>query len=99
MDALAGGLLMLGLVMWGVRVVRRRDAVLWLLPVTALVMLLPSAMTLAYTDRKSQFHAGERRDPRGIHAGGAAVGTLCWRATRPGAASDRGACRRARCWR
>lgn len=55
LDAVAGGLAILGAALWGVRLVRRRDPVDWLVPVTVLVMLLPSAMTLAYTNENPSF--------------------------------------------
>src|SRR5690606_36675815 len=49
LDGLSCGLLALGVVMWAIRLVRRRDPVDWLIPAAALIMLLPSALTLAYT--------------------------------------------------
>jgi hypothetical protein len=55
LDGVAGGLLILGLMAWGVLLARQRDPVLWLLPVGALVMLLPSAMTVAYTIENPSF--------------------------------------------
>lgn len=55
LDGLSGGLLILGLALWGVRMVRRRDPVDWLIPAAALVMLLPSALTLAYTIENPSF--------------------------------------------
>ena len=55
LDGLTGGLLMLGLVLWAVRLVQRRDPVDWLIPAAALIMLLPSALTLAYTIENPSF--------------------------------------------
>ena len=55
LDGLTGGLLILGLVLWGVRVVRQPAAVDWLVPAVVLVMLLPSALTLAYTIENPSF--------------------------------------------
>jgi hypothetical protein len=55
LDGVAGGLLVLGLMAWGVLLARQRDPVLWLLPVGVLVMLLPSAMTVAYTIENPSF--------------------------------------------
>ncbi len=55
LDGVAGGLLILGLVVWGVLLARQRDPVLWLLPAGVVVMLLPSAMTVAYTIENPSF--------------------------------------------
>lgn len=55
LDGLSGGLLALGLVLWAIRLVRRRDPVDWLIPAAALIMLLPSALTLAYTIENPSF--------------------------------------------
>ncbi len=55
LDPAAGGLLILGVVLWGVRLARRHDPVDWLLPFAVLVMLLPTAMTLAYTVENPSF--------------------------------------------
>lgn len=55
LDGLTGGLLILGLVLWGVRMARRPTAVDWLVPAVVLVMLLPSALTLAYTIENPSF--------------------------------------------
>lgn len=55
LQAVSGGLLILGMVMWGVTLARRRDPVVWLIPAATLVMLLPSAMTLAYTIENPSF--------------------------------------------
>ncbi len=49
MNLLAGGLLFLGAGAWLVRMVRRRDPADWLIPFGLLVMLLPTALSLAYT--------------------------------------------------
>ncbi len=55
LDAVAGGLLILGLVVWVVLAARRRRPEDWLLPVGVLVMLLPTALTLAYTIENPSF--------------------------------------------
>ncbi len=55
LDAAAGGLLALGLVMWAVWALRRRDAVWALVPPAVLIMLLPTALTLAYTIENPSF--------------------------------------------
>ena len=55
LDAVAGGLLILGLVVWATLAARRRRAEDWLLPVGVLVMLLPTALTLAYTIENPSF--------------------------------------------
>ena len=48
MDMLVGALFVLGLGAWLVRIVRRRDVVDVLVPVMLFVMLLPSALSIAY---------------------------------------------------
>ncbi len=48
MDAYTGALFILGLVAWGARMVKRRDPVDWLMPVMLFIMLMPSALSIAY---------------------------------------------------
>jgi hypothetical protein len=48
MDIYAGALFIVGLAAWLVRMIRRRDVFDWLLPLALLVMLLPSALAIAY---------------------------------------------------
>lgn len=48
MDIYAGALFVVGLAAWLVRLVRRRDTFDWLVPLALLVMLLPSALAIAY---------------------------------------------------
>lgn len=48
MDIYAGSLLIVGLAAWLARMIRRRDAFDWLVPLALLVMLLPSALSIAY---------------------------------------------------
>jgi hypothetical protein len=48
MDMLVGGLFVLGLSAWLVRIIRRRDVVDVLVPVMLFIMLLPSALSIAY---------------------------------------------------
>ncbi len=48
MDPLTGALLILGLAAWIARMARRRDPVDWLMPGMLFVMLLPSALSIAY---------------------------------------------------
>lgn len=48
LDRFAGALLLLGLGGWVVRMVRRRDPADWLVPVGILVMLFPTALSLAF---------------------------------------------------
>ena len=60
LDGIAGGLAVLGVLVWGVWLVRSahsREAVTitLLLPVSIVIMLLPSAMTLAYTIENPSF--------------------------------------------
>lgn len=49
MDLLTGALFLIGLGVWLVRMIRRRDPADWLIPFGLLVMLLPTALSLAYT--------------------------------------------------
>ena len=48
MDPLSGALLVVGLAAWAALMFRRRDTVYWLVPLMAFIMLLPSALSLAY---------------------------------------------------
>ncbi|MCA0453386.1 MAG: glycosyltransferase family 39 protein [Chloroflexi bacterium] len=47
-DILTGALLIVGVGAWGVRMVKRRDAADWLMPAALFIMLLPSALSIAY---------------------------------------------------
>lgn len=47
-DVFTGALLIVGVGAWGVRMVRRRDAADWLMPAALFIMLLPSALSIAY---------------------------------------------------
>lgn len=48
LDPISGALLVVGLAAWALLMLRRRDVVYWLIPVTVFIMLLPSALSLAY---------------------------------------------------
>ncbi len=48
MDTYTGTFLILGLAGWMVFMVRSRDPVIWLIPVMIFIMLLPSALSIAY---------------------------------------------------
>jgi hypothetical protein len=48
MDAATGALLVVGLAAWLARMVRRRDPFDWLVPLALVIMLLPSALSIAY---------------------------------------------------
>jgi len=48
MDSLVGALFLLGLVAWAARMIRRRDVVDWLMPAALFLMLMPSALSIAY---------------------------------------------------
>ncbi len=48
MDVFTGALLIVGLGAWGVRMVKRRDVADWLMPAALFIMLLPSALSIAY---------------------------------------------------
>jgi len=48
MDIYTGSLLIIGLAAWLVRMVRRRDVADWLMPLMLFIMLLPSALSIAY---------------------------------------------------
>ncbi len=48
MDVFTGALLIVGLGAWGVRMVKRRDPADWLMPAALFIMLLPSALSIAY---------------------------------------------------
>ncbi len=82
LDGAAGGLLFLGLVAWGVLVIRRRDPALGLLPVVVLIMLLPSAMTVAYTIENPSFTRASGTLPGVLMLAALPVGMLCGQVTR-----------------
>jgi hypothetical protein len=82
LDAMAGGLLILGLAVWGLWAAARRDPVIWLLPAGVLVMLLPSAMTLAYTIENPSFTRTSGAIPEVYMLAALPVGLLCWRMSR-----------------
>lgn len=48
MDTFTGALLIVGLAAWLARMVRRRDVFDWLVPLAVLIMLMPSALSIAY---------------------------------------------------
>jgi hypothetical protein len=48
MDPFSGSLLVLGAAAWIALMFRRGDVVHWLIPVTVIIMLLPSALSIAY---------------------------------------------------
>lgn len=48
MDTITGALLIVGLAAWLARMFRRRDVVDWLIPIALFVMLLPSALAIAF---------------------------------------------------
>jgi hypothetical protein len=82
LDAMAGGLLILGLVVWAVRAAGRHDPVIWLLPLGGMVMLLPSAMTLAYPIENPSFTRASGVVPEAFMLAALPVGLLAWRLTR-----------------
>ncbi len=49
LDTITGALFILGLGLWIVRMIRRRDPGDWLIPFGLVVMLFPTALSLAYT--------------------------------------------------
>ncbi|MFN8376630.1 MAG: hypothetical protein U0694_27635, partial [Anaerolineae bacterium] len=49
MDNLTGSFFVIGLAAWLARMLRRRDPVDWLMPAALFIMLLPSALSIAYT--------------------------------------------------
>ena len=81
LGGLTGGLLVLGLVLWGVRLFREPDPVHWLIPASVLVMLLPSALTLAYTVENPSFTRASGTIPGVFLLAALPVGALCWRLT------------------
>ena len=48
MDPMTGALLIVGLAAWATLIARSRDPVYWLIPVMLFIMLLPSALSLAF---------------------------------------------------
>ncbi len=82
LDGITGGLLILGGVAWAAWALRRRDPAVWLLPVSVLIMLLPSALTLAYTIENPSFTRTSGTIPALFMLAGLPLGVLCWRASR-----------------
>jgi hypothetical protein len=74
---LAGGLMILGLVIGGMRLVRRYDPVLWLIPMSIIIMLLPSAMTLAYVIENPSFTRASGTIPGVFLLAALPLGLLC----------------------
>ncbi len=50
MDSLTGAFLVLGAAAWSARMIKSRDPVVWFMPVVVLVMLMPSALSLAHPE-------------------------------------------------
>lgn len=48
MDTFTGALFIIGLAAWAARMVRRRDPFDWLVPLALVIMLMPSALSIAY---------------------------------------------------
>lgn len=48
MSSLVGALFLLGLAAWAVRIIRHRQMLDWLVPITIFIMLMPSALSIAY---------------------------------------------------
>ncbi|HEX3049136.1 MAG TPA: hypothetical protein VHP83_00660 [Aggregatilineaceae bacterium] len=78
MDGATGGLVILGLLVWGVLIFQRRDPVLWLVPVGVLVMLLPSSMTLAFPNENPNFTRASGTIPLIFWLAALPLGLLAW---------------------
>ncbi len=50
MDTLTGAFLILGTAAWSARMIKSRDPVVWFMPVVVLVMLMPTALSLAHPE-------------------------------------------------
>ncbi len=50
MDTLTGGFLILGAAAWLARMIKSRDPVVWFMPVVILIMLMPTALSLAHPE-------------------------------------------------
>jgi len=48
MDAITGAFLLVGMVAWISLMIRRRDPVFWIIPISFFIMLLPSALSIAF---------------------------------------------------
>jgi hypothetical protein len=82
LDGVAGGLLILGLAAWGAWLFRQRDPALWLLPISVLIMLLPSAMTVAFSNENPNFTRASGAIPGVFMLAAFPVGMLCGELTR-----------------
>lgn len=54
-DAITGGLLIVGAAAWGARMIRRRRVTDWMLPTAFLILLMPSALSIAYPIENPSF--------------------------------------------
>ncbi|MBI5958069.1 MAG: hypothetical protein HY866_05005, partial [Chloroflexi bacterium] len=82
LDNVAGGLLILGGLVWIIWAARRRDPVWWLLPAGVIVMLLPSAMTIAYVIENPSFTRGSGTIPPIFMLAALPLGVLLWQLDR-----------------
>jgi hypothetical protein len=55
LDAVSGGLFVVGIVAWGGLAIRRRDPVYAMMPAVILIMLLPSALSIAFPIENPSF--------------------------------------------
>lgn len=82
LDWAVGGLLVAGLTVGVGWALRRRESVPWLLPVAVLIMLLPSAMTLAYTIENPSFTRASGTIPPIFMLAALPLGLVCWQMAR-----------------
>lgn len=82
LDAFAGGLMILGCMVWVVWAIKRRDPVWWLLPSAVIVMLLPSALTLVYLIENPNFTRGSGTVPPAYMLAALPLGLLLWQFSR-----------------
>jgi hypothetical protein len=55
LDTISGAWFILGLAAWGILLIKKRDVVHWLMPITLFIMLLPSALSIAYPVENPSF--------------------------------------------
>ncbi|NDJ76508.1 MAG: glycosyltransferase family 39 protein, partial [Chloroflexi bacterium] len=81
LGGVTGGLLVLGVVLWLLRTLRQPDPVNWLVPISVIAMLLPSALTLAYTIENPSFTRASGSIPGVMLLAALPLGVFCWRLT------------------
>lgn len=84
LDPVTGVLALIGLGAWAAALRQRRDAAWWLPPVSVAVMLLPSALVLAYPDENPSFTRASGTLPGVYFLAALPLGWILWRVSAEG---------------